>query len=252
MAELTNKVALVTGAGNGIGREIALAFAKEGAAVIASDRDTAAGEQTVAKIVEQRGKASFIACDVSDEGAVDRLFDRAIAEHGRIDCAVNNAGIDPELSLEPQWDLALFDRIFAINVRGVFLCMRREAEHMRAIGGGSIVNLGSFASVAGVPNKPAYTASKHAVLGMTRSAALFYAQHKVTINAVCPGSVNTAMIQANIDIIPGGEATLNGANPARRMAEPEEIAQAALWLCSPRARYVAGHALLVDGGQAAQ
>ena len=252
MTEFAGRNVLVTGAGNGTGRATALAFAAEGAAVIASDRNTAAGEQTVTTIVGRGGKARFIGCDVSDEAAVDQLCDRVIADHGRIDCAINNAGIDPELSPEPQWDLALFDRIFSINVRGVFLCMRREAEHMRAKGGGSIVNLGSFASVAGVPNKPGYTASKHAVLGMTRSAAIFYAQHGVTINAVCPGSVNTAMIQANIDIIPGGEATLNSFNPARRMAEPEEIAQAALWLCSPRARYAAGHALLIDGGQAAQ
>jgi len=138
-----------------------------------------------------------------------------------------------------------------------------EREHIKLMQGGpgrispffipsAIVNLASFASIAGVPNKPAYTASKHAVLGLTRSAALFYAQHKIRINALCPGSVNTAMIHANFAIIPGGESTLNAANPARRMAEPAEIAEGALWLCSARSRYVVGHGLVIDGGQSVQ
>jgi NAD(P)-dependent dehydrogenase (short-subunit alcohol dehydrogenase family) len=252
MTEFSGKVTLVTGAGGGIGRATAKAFAAQGACVVVSDVDVQGGRQTVAEIKEQGGTASFVACDVSDGKAVDALFDQTLRDCGRIDCAINNAGVDLEMRVEPQWDPGLFERIFAINVRGVFLCMRREVEHMRASGGGAIVNLASFASVAGVPNKPAYTASKHAVLGMTRSAALFYAQHNIRINALCPGSVNTAMIRANFAIIPGGESTLNAANPARRMAEPEEIAEAALWLCSPRSRYVVGHGLVIDGGQSVQ
>jgi len=252
MTEFSGKVTLVTGAGGGIGRATAKAFAAQGACVVVSDVNVQGGRQTVDEIKEQGGTASFIACDVSDGKAVDALFDQTFRDHRRIDCAINNAGVDLEMRVEPQWDAALFDRIFAINVRGVYLCMQREVEHMRALGGGAIVNLASFASIAGVPNKPAYTASKHAVLGLTRSAALFYAQHKIRINALCPGSVNTAMIRANIAIIPGGESTLNAANPARRMAEPEEIAEAALWLCSPRSRYVVGHGLVIDGGQSVQ
>lgn len=252
MGEFSGKTVLITGAGSGIGKATAIAFAAEGAAVIVSDLSTDGGNQAVAEITAAGGSARFIACDVSDQASVDALFDEAIATFGRIDCAVNNAGIDIELSPEPQWDVAVFDRIISINVRGAFLCMRREVEHMRAQGGGAIVNLGSYASVAGVPYKPAYTASKHAVLGMTRSAGVFYAKHKIAINAICPGSVNTAMIHANIEIIPGGEATLNAFNPAGRLIEPQEIADAALWLCSPRAGSLVGHALMVDGGQAAQ
>lgn len=252
MTEFSGKVTLVTGAGGGIGRAIAKAFAAQGARVVVSDVNVNGGRQTVDEIKQQGGTANFIACDVSDGKSVDELFNQVLRDGGRIDCAVNNAGVDLEMRLEPQWDAALFDRIFAINVRGVYLCMRREVEHMLASGGGAIVNLASFASLAGVPNKPAYTASKHAVLGLTRSAALFYAQHKIRINALCPGSVNTAMIRANIAIIPGGESALNAVNPAHRMAEPEEIAEAALWLCSPRARYVVGHGLVIDGGQSVQ
>lgn len=252
MAEFSGKVTLVTGAGAGIGRATAKAFAAQGARVVVSDVNVHGGRETVAEIEAHGGAATFIACDVSDAGAVDALFDQALRDCGHIDCAVNNAGVDIEMQVGPQWDLELFDRIFAINVRGVYLCMRREVEHMRTLGAGAIVNLASFASIAGVPNKPAYTASKHAVLGLTRSAALFYAQHNIRINALCPGSVNTAIIRANFAIIPGGEATLNAANPAHRMAEPEEIAEGAVWLCSPRSRYVVGHGLVIDGGQSVQ
>jgi NAD(P)-dependent dehydrogenase (short-subunit alcohol dehydrogenase family) len=252
MAEFSGKVALITGAGAGIGRATAKAFAAQGARVVVSDVNVPGGRETVAEIEKHGGTATFVACDVSDAKAVDALFDQTLRDCGHIDCAINNAGVDIEMQVEPQWDPELFERIFAINVRGVYLCMRREVEHMRTLGAGAIVNLASFAAIAGVPNKPAYTASKHAVLGLTRSAALFYAQHNIRINALCPGSVNTAIIHANFAIIPGGEATLNAANPAHRMAEPEEIAEGAVWLCSSRSRYVVGHGLVIDGGQSVQ
>ena len=249
MAEFDGKIALVTGAGSGIGRATSQAFAARGAQVIVSDVNGQSGEDTASGIAAAGGAADFIRCDVADPASVDALFDEVIRRFGRIDHAVNNAGIDPEMPAEPRWDLDEFYRIFSINVRGVFSCMRREIPQMREQGGGTIVNLSSFAGIAGVPSKPIYVSSKHAVLGMTRSAALQYARFNVRINAVCPGAVDTAMLAPSIAQIPGGAAAMNALNPARRMAQPEEMADAILWLSSDQARYVVGHPMVVDGGQ---
>jgi NAD(P)-dependent dehydrogenase (short-subunit alcohol dehydrogenase family) len=249
MSDFAGKIALVTGAGSGIGRATSQAFAARGARVIVSDVNGQSGEETVAKIASAGGDASFIRCDVADPAAVDAMFDEIISRFGRLDHAVNNAGIDPEMEAEPRWDLAEFDRIYSINVRGLFSCMRREIPQMREQGGGTIVNLSSFAGIAGVPTKPIYTSTKHAVLGMTRSAALQYARFNVRVNAICPGAVNTAMLAPSIEAIPGGAAAMNALNPARRMAEPEEMADAIVWLSSDQARYVVGHPMVVDGGQ---
>ncbi len=249
MAEFEGKIALVTGSGSGIGRATSQAFAAQGARVVVSDVNGQSGEETVAGIKATGGDASFIRCDVADPAAVDAMFDEIISLFGRLDHAVNNAGIDPEMPAEPRWDLEEFDRIYSINVRGVFSCMRREIPQMRAQGGGTIVNLSSFAGIAGVPTKPIYNSSKHAVLGMTRSAGLQYARFNVRVNAVCPGAVDTAMLAPSIEAIPGGAAAMNALNPARRMADPTEIADAILWLSSDHARYVVGHPMVVDGGQ---
>jgi NAD(P)-dependent dehydrogenase (short-subunit alcohol dehydrogenase family) len=249
MAEFEGKIALVTGAGSGIGRATSQAFAARGARVVVSDVNGQSGEETVAGIKSAGGDASFIRCDVADPAAVDAMFDEIIGRFGRLDHAVNNAGIDPEMPAEPRWDLEEFDRIYSINVRGLFSCMRREIPQMREQGGGTIVNLSSFAGIAGVPTKPIYNSSKHAVLGLTRSAALQYARYNVRVNAICPGAVNTAMLAPSIEAIPGGAAAMNALNPARRMAEPEEMADAIVWLSSDQARYVVGHPMVVDGGQ---
>jgi NAD(P)-dependent dehydrogenase (short-subunit alcohol dehydrogenase family) len=247
MGDYSRRIALVTGGGSGIGRATSRAFGARGAVVIVSDIDHRSGEHTVGEIISAGGQAAFIWCDVADPGAVDALFDEIIYRYKRIDHAVNNAGIDPEIA--ESWDLGQFDRAFSVNVRGLFCCMRREIKEMRRQGGGTIVNLSSFAGIAGVPGKPIYVSSKHAVVGLTRSAGLQYARYNIRVNAICPGSVDTPMLAWSVEQIPGGAATLNAANPMRRMAEPEEIAAAILWLSSEDARYVVGHPLVVDGGQ---
>jgi len=251
MSEFTNKGVLITGAGNGIGRAAARAFAEAGARVVVSDIDEAGARETVVQIGRAGGKAEFIRCDVANPADVDALFDRAIGTLGEIHHAVNNAGIDSEMLPEPAWDLAEFTRIFAINVQGVFSCMRREIPHMRKLGGGTIVNLSSLAGIAGVPGKPIYTSSKHAVLGMTRAAALQYARDNIRVNALCPGSTRTNMLLPTFDLIPGGEASVRAGTPCKRIAEPEEMAQAILWLSSEHARFVIGQGLSVDGGLSA-
>jgi NAD(P)-dependent dehydrogenase (short-subunit alcohol dehydrogenase family) len=251
-SDFQGKVALVTGAGGGIGRATAELFGARGASVVVSDVSVTGGEETVANITAKGGTASFIACDVSQETQVKAMVDYTVKTYGRLDCAVNNAGIDPEFTPEAEWKLEHFDRIHAINVRGVFLCMKQEIAQMLAQGGGSIVNLGSLASYTGVANKPSYVASKHAVLGMTRAASLQYARQKIRINAVCPGGVRTAIMADNIGGWVDGEETVANVHPIGRIAEPKEIGEAILWLCSEGSSFVVGHGLLVDGGLAIQ
>lgn len=251
MSEFKDKGVMITGAGNGIGRAAAAGFAKAGARVVVSDIDEGGGRETVAQITRAGGRALFIRCDVADPADVDAMIDRAIDHLGEIHHAVNNAGIDSEMLPEPGWDLEEFARIFAINVQGVFACMRREIPHMRKRGGGTIVNLSSLAGIAGVPSKPIYTSSKHAVLGMTRAAALQYARDNVRINALCPGSTRTNMLLPTFDLIPGGEASVQAGTPCKRIAEPEEMADAILWLSSEHSRFVIGQGLSVDGGLSA-
>lgn len=247
--DFAGKVALVTGAGGGIGRATAEAFARRGAKVVVSDISEAGGRETVSRIEAAGGTAHFIACNVADAAQVAELIAGAVVQFGRVDHAVNNAGVDPELTPDPDWAIEKFDLIMGVNVRGVFLCMREEIAHMEAAGG-TIVNVGSFASYAGVPNKPSYSASKHAVLGLTKSAGLYYARRGIRINAVCPGGVRTAIMDDNIVGLEGGEKLVADNHPIGRVAAPEEIAEAVLWL-SGSATFVVGHGLLIDGGLAA-
>ncbi len=250
MADFQNKVTLVTGAGGGIGRATAKAFAQRGAKVVVADYAADAGQETVAQIAAAGGTASFVACDVSVPEQVAAMVRHAVDTYGGLDYAVNNAGIDPEFAPEADWSLDSFDRIMGINLRGVFVCMKEEIARMRGRGG-AIVNVASFASFAGVPNKPSYTASKHGVLGLTRAAALQYAREGIRINAVCPGGVKTAIMTDNLSSLPeNGEDLVAQNHPIGRIAEPEEIAETILWVAGS-ASYMVGHGLIVDGGLAA-
>ena len=250
---LEGKVAVVTGGAAGIGRAAAIAFAESGAAVVIADLKKESGEQVARTIVDSGGRAVFVQADVSVPAAVGRLIDTAVASFGRLDCAFNNAGIEGELNSTVDCTEDNFDRTIAVNLKGVWLCMVREIRQMLNQGtGGAIVNMASVAGLVGFRNLPAYVASKHAVLGLTRTAALEYAQSGVRVNAVCPGVIHTEMIDRVTGGDPEIERQFTGLEPIGRMGRPEEIAAAAVWLCSDAASFVTGHPLTIDGGLVAQ
>jgi NAD(P)-dependent dehydrogenase (short-subunit alcohol dehydrogenase family) len=248
MGTFDGKVALVTGAGGGIGRATALAFAAEGAHVMVADIDPAGGDETVRLIAEAGGAAAFQRSDVADQASAEAMVRATVERFGGLDCAVNNAGIDPEVTPVPDWDIAVLDRILSVNLRGLILCMKAEIDVMRARGGGAIVNFSSFAGVAGIPAKPFYCAAKHGVVGVTKSAGLDQAKHGIRINGIAPGYIDTPMALANT--LTGG-ATLEmirDRNPTRRVGTAEEVAAAVLYLCSPQAGFIIGQTLSIDGG----
>jgi NAD(P)-dependent dehydrogenase (short-subunit alcohol dehydrogenase family) len=245
------KVALVTGAGSGIGRASALAFAREGAAVVVSDMADS-GQETAELIEAGGGQAAFVRCDVSVAEDVDSLLAETIARYGRLDAAHNNAGITTQQLLAAEVPIADFDRTMAVNLRGVWLCMQQEIPRMLESGGGAIVNAGSTAAVVGLPKFGPYTGSKHGVVGLTKSAALDYAAAGVRVNVVSPGATRTPMMLAAMAENPEREAFVRSGIPMGRMAEPEEVAEAAVWLCSSRASFITGQVLQVDGGISAQ
>ncbi len=256
--DFTGDVALVTGAAGGMGRAIALAFATAGAAVVAADVDVSGGQETERLVCAAGGSADFIATDISDPDAVEALVATAVDRYGRLDCAVNAAAIENETSPLHECDLESFERMQAVNVRGVFLCMKYEIAAMltneqRPDGRGAIVNIASTNSFRPQHDQPAYTASKHAVLGLSRSAALDYARRGVRVNVICPGSIDTPMLRDAMrrrgrdpqDV--ADRLSLLG-----RFGTPEEIAAAALWLCSDASSFTIGHALAVDAGYLAR
>jgi len=245
---LAGKVALVTGAAAGIGRASALVFAREGARLVVSDVDERGGRETAEQIVAAGGEALFVRADVSRDDDCVALVRAAVERFGRLDCAFNNAGIEGRLASTTECEDENWRRTIAVNLTGTWLCMRAELRQMLAQGGGAIVNMSSVAGLVGFADLPAYVASKHGVIGLTRTAALEYAKQNVRINAVCPGVIRTAMIDRVTGREPARERAFVAMEPLGRMGEPSEVGEAAAWLCSPRASFVTGHALAVDGG----
>ncbi len=244
----SGKSILVTGAAGGIGRAAAIAFAREGGRVAAVDMDAMGGEETVALIRQTGGDAFFIKADISQAAQVEAMVDRVVTNFGVLDCAFNNAGIEIEHLPLADADEATFDRLMSVNVKGVWLCMKHEIRQMLKQGGGAIVNTASVAGLVGAPLQPLYAASKHAVVGMSKTAAAEYGRAGIRINTVCPGIIRTAMLDRALEREPRREKGIVKVHPIGRLGEAEEIANAALWLCSPAASFVTGHQLAVDGG----
>ncbi len=243
-----DKVALVTGGGIGIGRATARLFAREGALVAVGDLDLASAEETAAMVEATGSRALAVRLDVADEESVEAFVNATVDHFGRLDAAFNNAGICIEFG-ENTWDLAVIDRTMAVNYRGVLLSLKHEVGPMLVGGGGAIVNTSSMMGLIANPSQPGYIASKHAVIGLTRQAALQYAARGIGVNAVCPGMILTGMNdRPEIGGHDGARERGSEFNPIDRVAEPEEVAEAAIWLVSDRASFVTGQALAVDGG----
>jgi NAD(P)-dependent dehydrogenase (short-subunit alcohol dehydrogenase family) len=246
------KVALVTGGGSGIGRATALAFAREGAKVIVSDVAAEGGEETVRHIKSNGGEAMFVKADVANPVDVAAMVRKAVDTYGRLDCAFNNAGIAGQMASTADSSEDNWNRIMAINLTGVWLCMKHEISQMLAQGGGAIVNTASIAGLVGFSNAAAYVASKHGVNGLTKTAALEYAKQGIRVNAVCPGFIQTPLLdQALLTQPQMGEAVV-ALEPVGRLGKPEEIAEAVVWLSSDAASFVTGLPMVVDGGLVAQ
>jgi len=245
---LAGKVALVTGASSGIGRATSIAFAREGARVIVSDVAAEGGHETVALIRKAGGEARFVAADMARAGDIEALVRATVDAYGRLDCAHNNAGVPGGEAKTVEYPLEDWERVIAVNLTGVWLCMKHEIPQMLAQGGGSIVNTASVAGLQGFARYSAYAASKHGVIGLTKTAALEYARSGIRVNAVCPGYIRTGMTQPMLDRRPGLEERVSSIEPLGRMGRPEEIAETVVWLCSDAASFVTGHAMPVDGG----
>ena len=247
---LDGKSALITGGGGGIGRAAALAIAREGARVAVADLMAEAARETVALVNAAGGQAISLSGDMSRDADVHAMIKAVVGAHGRLDCAFNNAGIagwqvDAAGKKTADWSEEAFDRMIAVNLKGVWLCMRHELPQMQTQGGGAIVNTASIAGLTGLPSSSAYVAAKHGVIGLTKTASIEYAEANIRVNAVCPGYIRTRMTESAMQL--RGEAIL-AHTPLKRMGNPEEIAEMVVWLCSERASFVSGAAYNVDGG----
>ena len=247
-----DRVVLVTGGADGIGREAALLFASRGARVAIADTQIVGGEETCALIAEGGGEALFVETDVASPEAVGWFVASAVKAFGRIDVAFNNAGITHPR--DDTWDEESYRRTLAINLDGVNECMRQEIPHMLDVGGGAIVNTASIHAFIANPALflPAYTASKHAVIGLTKAVALEYAKRGIRVNALCPGVTATAMIRQTMERDEASRTMIENHAPMGRVGDPKELAEAAVWLASDKAGFITGHALVADGGFLAQ
>jgi len=246
--DLKGQVALVTGAAKGMGLATARAFAENGASVVLADLDGDLADREAQRIVNEGGTAIGAACDVADEAQAAAIVDRAVAEYGRLDMAFNNAGIQVPPSDAADESLDSFERVTAVNQRGVWACMKHELRVMRGQGSSAIVNCSSLGGLVGLPGRASYHGTKHAVIGMTRSAGVEYGPRGIRINAVCPGVIDTPMVREMLDGQPDAMAGIMKEQPIGRLGRTEEVAAAVLWLCSPAASFVIGVALPVDGG----
>ncbi|MCW7541769.1 SDR family oxidoreductase [Aquabacterium sp. A7-Y] len=244
----SGEVAVVTGAANGIGRATALAFAAQRLKVVVADVDTAGGETTAQMVRDTGGEAIFIRCDVTSENEVSSLMETTVMNFGRLDYAFNNAGIDIEKTKLAEGSMAEYQAIMDVNVRGVWLCMKHQIRIMLKQGGGAIVNTGSTSSLHGAPRMSIYAASKHAVIGLTKSAAIEYGRKNIRINAVCPAVIDTEMYRRACAEDARTEKVVLSAHPVGRIGRAEEVAGAVMYLCSDAAAFTTGIAMPVDGG----
>jgi NAD(P)-dependent dehydrogenase (short-subunit alcohol dehydrogenase family) len=251
------KAGLITGGGSGIGRATALAFAREGARVVVADSDEDAGRETVAMIGKSGGESTFVLADLRSVSAVEEMVSRTIEAYGRVDFAHNNAGVSGrgiggnERALTADYPDERWQQVIAVNLTGVWLCMKYEIRQMLLQGAGAIVNTASAVGLVGQPGTCGYVASKHGVIGLTKTAALEYAQRGIRVNCVCPGYIETAMT-VRVMSDPEQLAQMIKREPVGRIGRPEEVAEAVVWLCSDRATFVTGHSMVVDGGYLAQ
>jgi NAD(P)-dependent dehydrogenase (short-subunit alcohol dehydrogenase family) len=256
MGIVAGKVAMVTGSGAGIGRATALKFAEEGAKVVVSDVNLKGGEETVSMIKNAGGEAVFIEADVSDPAAVNALVAQALKAFGKLDCACNNAGIEGKIAPLTDQTIEDYESVMSINLRGTFLCLQAEIRHMLTSGGGSIVNLASVAGLIGFSGLSPYVASKHGVNGLTKNAALEYGEAGIRVNSICPGGIDTRMLDSLADQATAGAQTsqemMNPLHPIGRIGKPEEVAELIVWLCSSKASFVTGANIPIDGGFVAQ
>ena len=243
-----DKVAIITGGSSGIGRATAVALAKDGVKVTVAARRATEGEETVQLVKESGSEGIFVKTDVTKEDDVKSLVEKTVKVYGRLDYAFNNAGIEEMMTPFVEQTSDTFDQIMNVNVKGVWLSMKYEIPEMIRSGGGAIVNNSSVAGLMGFPQMPIYIASKHAVLGLTKSAALEYAKSGIRINAVAPGGVETDMVERMVEDNKQFLETVKSMHPIGRIAKPEEIANAVVWLLSDKASFVLGHTLLIDGG----
>lgn len=251
--DLENKIVLITGGGSGIGRGTALAFADVGAKLVIADISIEGGNETVAQVRQRGGEAIFVPVNVAKADEVEAMIHQAVAHYGRLDCAFNNAGIEGLPTRTADVSEEDFDRIIAINLKGVWLCMKYQIQQMlQQASGGVIVNTASVAGLIGAHSLPAYAASKHGVVGLTRTAAVEYARKNIRVNAVCPAVIATPMVERSIELVPQLMEGIVQTNPSRRMGTVAEVAAAVLWLSSSASSFTNGATLTVDGGLTAQ